>query len=73
MPMFTDAAPFDDVYVRLALKYAIDCEQLIDILFSGFGQVGDDSPITPANRYFNSSQLDLSNFSLKMKFAKFFA
>ena len=54
MPMFTDVAPFDDVNVRLALKYAIDRDQLVKILLSGFGQVGNDSPITPANRYFNT-------------------
>ena len=54
MPMFTDVAPFDDVHVRLALKYAIDREQLVKIPLSGFGQVGNDSPITPANRYFNT-------------------
>jgi peptide/nickel transport system substrate-binding protein len=54
MPMFTDVAPFDDVNVRLALKYAINREQLVKILLSGFGQVGNDSPITPANRYFNT-------------------
>lgn len=54
MPMFTDTAPFDDVNVRLALKYAINREQLVKILLSGYGQVGNDSPITPANRYFNS-------------------
>jgi peptide/nickel transport system substrate-binding protein len=49
--MFTDVAPFDDVNVRLGLKYAIDREQLVKILLSGFGQLGNDSPITPANRY----------------------
>ncbi len=54
LPMFTDVAPFDDVNVRLALKHAIDREQLIKILLSGYGQVGNDSPITPANRYFNT-------------------
>jgi peptide/nickel transport system substrate-binding protein len=54
MPMFTDVAPFDDVNVRLALKYAIDREQLVKLLLSGFGQAGNDSPITPANRYFNT-------------------
>ncbi|MHC4230078.1 MAG: ABC transporter substrate-binding protein [Planctomycetota bacterium] len=54
LPMFTDVAPFNDVNVRLALKYAINREQLVKILLSGFGQVGNDSPITPANRYFNT-------------------
>lgn len=54
MPMFTDVAPFDDVNVRLALKYAINRKQLVKILLSGYGRVGNDSPITPANRYFNT-------------------
>jgi len=52
--MFTDVAPFDDVNVRLALKYAINRKQLVKILLSGYGQIGNDSPITPANRYFNT-------------------
>jgi len=54
MPMFTDVAPFDDVNVRLALKHAINRKQLVDILLSGYGQVGNDVPITPANRFFNT-------------------
>ena len=53
LPMFTDVAPFDDVNVRLALKYAIDREALVDTVLSGYGRVGNDSPITPANRFFN--------------------
>ena len=57
LPMFTDVAPFDDVNVRLALKYAIDREQLVKTLLSGFGRVGNDSPITPANRYFNTKMV----------------
>ncbi len=54
MPMFTDVAPFNDLNVRLALKYAINRKQLVKILLSGYGRVGNDSPITPANRYFNT-------------------
>lgn len=54
MPMFCDRAPFDDVNVRLALKYAIDREALVDTVLSGYGRVGNDSPITPANRFFNA-------------------
>ena len=49
MPMLTDVAPFDDVNVRLALQYVIDCVQLIKILLSGFGQVLNDSPIIKKN------------------------
>ena len=47
--MLTDVAPFDDVNVRLALQYVIDCVQLIKILLSGFGQVLNDSPIIKKN------------------------
>ncbi len=54
MPMFCDVAPFDANDVRLALKYAIDREQLVETILAGYGQVGNDSPITPANRYFNT-------------------
>jgi len=54
MPMFCDTAPFDNVDVRLALKYGIDRQALVDTLLQGYGQVGNDSPITPANRYFNA-------------------
>lgn len=54
MPMWCDTAPFDDVNVRLALKYAIDREQLVKTLLFGYGRVGNDSPITPANRFFNN-------------------
>ncbi|MEM9761185.1 MAG: ABC transporter substrate-binding protein [Pseudomonadota bacterium] len=54
MPMFCDTAPFDDVNVRLALKHAIDREKLVQTLLQGYGQVGNDSPITPANRFFNT-------------------
>lgn len=54
MPMFTNTEPFSDPNVRLALKYAIDREQLVETLLSGYGQVGNDSPITPANRFFNT-------------------
>jgi len=54
IPMFTDTAPFSDNNVRLALKYAIDREAMVRTILRGHGKVGNDSPITPANRYFAS-------------------
>lgn len=54
VPMFADVAPFDNVDVRLALKYAIDREQLVQTVLQGHGRVGNDSPITPANRFFDA-------------------
>lgn len=50
-PMHCDAAPFDDVNVRLALKHAINREELVDKVLRGHGVVGNDQPIGPAYRF----------------------
>jgi len=52
MPMLTDIAPFDNVDMRLAMKYAIDREQMLERVLRGYGRVGNDHPIAPANRFF---------------------
>lgn len=52
MPMFTDVAPFNNADVRLALKYAVDRKALVQTILRGHGLPGNDSPITPSNRYF---------------------
>lgn len=52
LPMFCDVAPFSDVNVRLALKHAIDRQAILDKVLLGYGSVANDSPITPANRYY---------------------
>lgn len=44
-PMRCDTAPFDNVDMRLALKYAIDREEIVRQVLAGFGQVGNDHPI----------------------------
>ena len=54
IPMFADVAPFNDVNVRLALKYSIDREELVQKILHGHGRTGNDSPITPANRFFDA-------------------
>ncbi|MCU0909879.1 MAG: ABC transporter substrate-binding protein [Rhodobacteraceae bacterium] len=54
-PMHARAAPFNDNNVRLALKYAIDRQELVDKILNGHGSVGNDHPISPANRYFDAS------------------
>lgn len=51
IPMRTDMAPFDNNDVRLALKYALDREGLVRTVLRGHGAVGNDHPISPANRY----------------------
>jgi peptide/nickel transport system substrate-binding protein len=51
-PMDSRVGPFDDNNVRLALKYAIDRQELVDKILAGHGSVSHDNPIGPANRYF---------------------
>ena len=48
LPMFCDTAPFEDVNVRLALKYAIDREEIIEKILFGYGTIGNDFPIAPS-------------------------
>ena len=49
MPMLCDVPPFDNVDVRLALKYAIKRDELVSKILRGQGEVGNDIPIGPAN------------------------
>ena len=51
IPMNTQAAPFSDNNVRLALKWALDREALVNTILKGHGVVGNDHPIGSANRY----------------------
>ena len=51
-PMRTDLAPFDNNHVRMALKLSIDREDVLQKVLNGHGQVGNDHPISPANRYY---------------------
>ena len=49
--MRTDTAPFDNNDVRLALKYGVDREALLQNVLRGHGVVGNDHPIGLSNRY----------------------
>ncbi|TVQ53982.1 MAG: ABC transporter substrate-binding protein [Rhodobacteraceae bacterium] len=49
LPMNTTLAPFDNNDVRLALKYAIDRKDALDKIAFGYGELGNDHPIGPAN------------------------
>jgi len=40
-----DTAPYDNLDLRLALKYAIDREAILKTVQRGFGDVGNDQPI----------------------------
>ncbi len=71
IPMHVDVAPFDNNDLRLALKYALDREALLQKILRGHGVVGNDHPISTANRYHNGDlpqrkqDLDKAKFHLK--------
>ncbi len=54
IPMHTNTDPFKNNDVRLALKYSIDREALLQTVLRGHGRVGNDHPIGQANRYVNN-------------------
>ncbi|WP_395684539.1 ABC transporter substrate-binding protein [Aestuariivirga sp.] len=50
-PIHCDAAPFDKVEVRQALKWAINRQDLVDKIVFGYGSPGNDNPLSPALKY----------------------
>jgi len=52
-----DKPPFDDNHMRLALKYAIDRQEIIDKVMLGAGVVANDHPV-PANFRFHPAGLE---------------
>jgi peptide/nickel transport system substrate-binding protein len=63
------AAPYSDRNVRLALKYAIDRQKVIDTVLNGYGVVGNDQPIPRTNPYFAA---DLPQHAYDPDKAKFY-
>ena len=49
--MLVDRAPFNDPNVRLAMKYAINREELVEKVLFGYGKPGNDNPILPSVKY----------------------
>ncbi|MGW8195314.1 MAG: ABC transporter substrate-binding protein, partial [Desulforhopalus sp.] len=69
--MLTNTPPYDNNDVRLALKYGVDRQQLLKTILRGYGAIGNDHPISEANRY-HASELpqrqydpDKAKFHLK--------
>ena len=52
LPMFCDQAPFDNVDVRLALKHAIDREDIVEKIMFGTAAPGNDFHVSPGMPYF---------------------
>ena len=68
LPMFADVAPFDNVDVRTALKYALNREDILKKVFLGHGKVGNDDPIAPGIKYVIDPQPKFSYNPDKAKF-----
>ena len=70
-PMLMDAAPFDNVDVRTAFKYAIDRDAILQALLRGHGYLGNDHPIAKVQKYYASDlpqreyDADKAKFHLK--------
>jgi len=67
-PMLMDVPPFDNLDVRLALKWSVDRQELVDKILQGHGRVGNDHPIGPANQYYAD---DLPQIEMDLDKAKF--
>ena len=53
--MHIDTAPFDNNHLRLALKYAINRQEMVDKILQGFGGIGNDMPINAAYPLFDDT------------------
>jgi peptide/nickel transport system substrate-binding protein len=53
--MHCDKAPFDNNDLRMALKLAINRQEMVDKILGGLGSVGNDFPINAAYPYFDET------------------
>ena len=53
--MHVDKAPFDNNDLRMALKLAINRQEMVEKILGGFGSVGNDFPINASYPYFDDS------------------
>ena len=51
-PMRVSAAPFDNYDLRMALKLAVNRQELVDKILLGHGALGNDTPISPATSFY---------------------
>ncbi|MEX1057733.1 MAG: ABC transporter substrate-binding protein, partial [Natronospirillum sp.] len=52
--MHADTNPYDNNDLRLALKYAIDREDMVERILRGYGSVGNDMPVNAAYPLFSA-------------------
>ena len=54
--MHCDTAPFDNTDLRMALKYGINRQEMVDKILFGYGSVGNDTPINASYPLFTASE-----------------
>jgi peptide/nickel transport system substrate-binding protein len=69
-PMRVEAAPFDNVDFRLAIKHALDRGELLQKVLSGHGTIGNDHPLSPVYQFYadlpqREQDIDKARFHLK--------
>lgn len=70
LPMRADQAPFNNRDARLAMKYAIDRNDLLEKILRGYGTIANDQPISSSYEFYNP---DLPPFGYDIDKAKFHA
>ena len=70
--MHIDTAPFDNNELRMALKYAINRQEMVDKILRGYGSMGNDFPINASYPLFDDSipQRDYDMEKAKEHYAK---
>ena len=53
--MHCDTAPFDNNDLRLAMKYSINRQEMVDKILDGYGSIGNDIPINKAYPLFDAT------------------
>ena len=46
-----DSDPYSNLDIRLALKYGIDRQKIVDTVYKGFATVGNDTTVAPGMKY----------------------
>ncbi|MEM9579156.1 MAG: ABC transporter substrate-binding protein [Pseudomonadota bacterium] len=54
--MHNDKAPFDNKDLRLALKYGMNRQEMVDKILFGYGSVGNDTPINSSYPFFTEME-----------------
>ena len=55
MPMRLDVKPFDNYDLRMAVKHAVDREEMVKKVLFGHGTIGNDLPFTSNTEFYNTT------------------